>query len=41
MMSLLSSTLNNFAAISSSYHVIKPFHFILKITNDDYKIENE
>ena len=40
LMSLLSSTLNNFAAISSSYHVIKPFNFVIKITNDDYKIEN-
>ena len=37
-MSLLSSTLNNFAAISSSYNVIKPFNFIIKITKEDYKI---
>ena len=40
IMSLLSSTLNNFATISSSYNVIKPFNFIIKITNDDYKIQN-
>lgn len=39
-MSIFSSTLNNFAAISSSYNVIKPFNFKLKIKNDDYKIEN-
>ena len=39
-MSLLSSTLNNFAAISSAYNVIKPFNFKLKIKNDDYIIEN-
>ena len=38
MMSLFSSTLNNFATISSLYNVIKPFNFIIKITNDDYKI---
>ncbi len=39
-MSIFSSTLNNFAAISSSYNVIKPFNFKLKIKNDDYRIEN-
>ena len=39
-MSIFSSTLNNFAAISSSYNVIKPFNFKLKIKNDDYKIDN-
>ena len=38
IMSLLSSTLNNFATISSSCNVIKPFNFIIKITNDNYKI---
>ncbi len=41
IMSLFSSTLNNFAAISSSYNVIKPFNFVIKITKDDYKIENK
>lgn len=40
MMSISSSTLNNFAAISSSYNVIKPFNFKIIIKNDDYKIEN-
>ncbi len=39
-MSLFSSTLNNFAAISSSYNVIKPFNFKIKITNDDYKLDD-
>lgn len=37
---IFSSTLNNFAAISSSYNVIKPFNFKIIIKNDDYKIEN-
>ena len=41
IMSLLSSTLNNFAAISSSYNVIKPFNFVIKIKNEDYKIQNK
>lgn len=40
-MSIFSSTLNNFSAISSSYNVIKPFNFKLKIKNEDYKIEKE
>ncbi len=35
-MSLFSSTLNNFAAISSSYNVIKPFNFVIKIDKEDY-----
>lgn len=39
-MSLFSSTLNNFAAISSSYNVIKPFNFKIKVKNDNYKVEN-
>ena len=37
-MSLLSSTLNNFATISSSYNVIKPFNFLIKIKNENYKM---
>ena len=41
LLSLHDATLNNFATISSSYNVIKPFNFVIKITNDDYKIENE
>lgn len=40
-MSLFSSILNNFAAVSSSYNVIKPFNFKIKIKDDDYKIENK
>ena len=40
-MSIFSSTLNNFAAISSSYNVIKPFNFKLKIKNENYKIGKE
>lgn len=39
-MSLFSSTLNNFAAISSSYNVIKPFHFVIKIDKEDYIMES-
>lgn len=38
-MSLLSSTLNNFAAVSSSYNVIKPYNFKIKIIKDDYKFD--
>lgn len=34
-----SSTLNNFAVISSLYGVIKPFRFIIKIKIDNYRIE--
>lgn len=37
--SLFSSTLNNFAAVSSSYGVIKYFNFLIKINTNDYKIE--
>lgn len=37
-MSLFSSTLNNFAAISSSYNVIKPFNFIIKVNVKDYQV---
>lgn len=37
-MSIFSSTLNNFAAISSSYNVIKPFNFMIKIDKDNYEI---
>ena len=40
-MSLFSSTLNNFAAISSSYGVIKPFNFMIKMKVKNYKIEKE
>ena len=40
-MSLFSSTLNNFAAISSSYGVIKPFNFMIKMKIKNYKIEKE
>ena len=29
--SILASTLNNFAAVSSSYGVIRPFNFIIKV----------
>ena len=38
--SIFSSTLNNFAAVSSSYGVIRPFYFIIKIKNSDYIIED-
>ena len=38
--SILASTLNNYAAVSSSFGVIRPFNFIIKIKNSDYKIEN-
>ena len=41
IMSLLSSTLNDFAAISSSYNVIKPFNFIIKVKKENYKIQNK
>ena len=37
-MSLLSSTLNNFAAVSSAYNVIKPFNFVIKMHVTDYKM---
>ena len=40
-MSLFSSTLNNFAAISSSYGVINPFNFMIKMKVKNYKIEKE
>ena len=40
-MSLFSSTLNNFAAISSSYGVIKPFNFMIKMKVKNYKIEKK
>ena len=38
--SILASALNNFAAVSSAYGVIRPFAFIIKASNSDYKIEN-
>ena len=34
--SIVASTLNNFAAISSSYGVIRPFKYILKVKNNNY-----
>lgn len=37
--SLFSSTLNNFAAISSSYRVIKPYNFVIKMNIKDYKFD--
>lgn len=40
-MSLFSSTLNNFAAISSSYGVLKTFNFMIKMKIENYKIESE
>lgn len=38
-MSIFSSTLNNFAAISSSYNVIKPYNFVIKMNVKNYKID--
>ena len=32
---------DNFAAISSSYNVIKPFNFIIKVKKENYKIQNK
>ena len=37
--SLLASTLNNYAAVSSSYGVIRPFNFIIKVENSNYETE--
>ena len=37
--SILASTLNNFAVVSSSYGVIRPFKFIIKVTNSNYETE--
>lgn len=38
--SILASTLNNFAAVSSSYGVIKPFKYVIRVKNNDYKVED-
>lgn len=35
--SLLASTLNNYAAVSSSYGVIRPFNFIIKVEKRNYE----
>lgn len=37
---ILASTLNNFAAISSSYGVIRPFDYVIKVKNNDYKMKD-
>ena len=37
---ILASTLNNFAAVSSSYGVIRPFNYVIKVKNNNYKVED-